>query len=936
MPSLKPNLTVLFLCLMLVTLVACAPVTTREIKQYEDRGNIEKLIHVVKRGDKPARIKAIRALGELGDPRAVNTLSRALQSDSWVERESAVIALGKINDYLSIKPLVSALSDKDQFVRERAAKVLKTVSTNLARAQNTRVTNILFGALESGDEYTRNKVAEALQGAIDALVENYKPYFISQLMDELSKPNRYVRREAARALGKFNDPRVVSPLLSAQKDPDPQVQLVATEALLRIKNPQSVKSLITALASEDSNIREDAVDALKKFTQPAEVSEMLQALHSRNPRVREGIVNVLSELKQPDVIQALKPLLKDNVASIRKATANALQNMGWQPKTNDEKAETCVALQDWDNCASYSDAAIKPLLFAMRDNSPEIRSHAAAVLVSLNWTPQTDEEKGIACVMRQDWDGCIKLGKPAINALVRGLDTQSVSIKQSIIATLAQINDIDAIRPLVFALNTDDAVIRVSIVNALGKFIHPLAMKTLLHALDDNNYYVRQAAFSALQNNMDAYRKTSMFDVRTPLLNALRDNNRNVRLAAAKLLGDLQDPETIDALIDTMTDQDRDVRESAADSMSKIKSPDAIPPLVAALKNKHPEIRIRILRALAEFKDNRAIEPLIDAINDTNDDVKIEVIKILGKINDPRTIPALIRMLGSDNIDIEHQTILSLANKNDPSIIAPIKHFLTNDKARIREAAGMALVKLNWKPSTKDEEGINCVIRHDWIGCEKLGKYAVSALITELRDPESRIREESARTLGLIGDKRAIQPLIKSIEMTQWTGNKDENKILLGTVEKALSKFEYAAVPEMLSHMSDWYTGYYLAQVLKDIGWVPQNDKQVVHYHVALRDREKLLANWAVTKKVLITDIASVNVAERESALFAFIGLGKTESITPLINALENNGSVSIAEAYLNSGNDQLMNASISWTNNHNLEVNKYSRGNHPISWGKM
>ena len=936
MPIQNNSLIIYIALLVTVSLVACAPATTREIDNYEKQGNIDKLIYVAKRSDKPARIKAIRALGELKDPRAVNTLVGSLKSSSWVEREAAVIAFGQIQDYLCVKPLVNALGDEDKFVRERAAKELLLVSQHLAKEKNSRIVNILFTGLNTNHEYTREQVAVALQAAIDVFKTDYRPYFLGQLMEALNNPNRFVRREAARALGKFNDPRVVKPLLAAQKDLDTQVQIIASEALQHNDNPRSVNSLLVALGSNDASIREDAIDALKKFTRPAEISEILKTLHHNNPRVREAIVRILGTLKDPKIVQSLLPLLKDTDAAVRQTTADMLSSTGWQPESDDDKAVLCVARQHWNNCSQYADAAIKPLLLMMHDHAPEIRQNAASVLISLDWKPVTGDEKAINCVMRKNWDECVALGKIAISALVRELNTQDITTKQHIISALAKINDKSAIRPLVTALDNDDTGVRISVVNALGQFNHPLVITTLIHALDDSNYYVRQAALAALENNLDAFRKDDYFDARTPLLKALRDNNRNVRLAAAKLLGDLQDPATITPLIAAMEDQDRDVRETAGASLTKIKDSSAIEPLVAALKNKNPAVRSQILRSLSGFKDYRAIEPLLNSLQDENEGVRLIAIKIVGGIDDPRTVSPLISLLDSKSVEVKHQVIIALSHKNDPRIIEPLKKLLVHEKSIIRDAAGHALIKNNWKPLIKDEEGYYCVIKRDWPTCEALGKYAVSALLTELRDPDSNIRVECARTLGVIHDFRAITPLIESIEMTQWSGRQEDNVSLIETTKKALIKYDKDAVPELINYLTNWYTSRYIAQVLEVIGWIPKTDTQLVHYQIARRDREKLLANWELTKKVLLRDINSQDINVKNNALFALIGLGKDESVTPLLNTLAGSGSIAIAEAYLNSGNDQLKMAAISWSANHNLEVKEYSKGNNPVLWGTM
>lgn len=61
--------------------------------------------------------------------------------------------------------------------------------------------------------------------------------------------------------------------------------------------------------------------------------------------------------------------------------------------------------------------------------------------------------------------------------------------------------------------------------------------------------------------------------------------------------------------------------------------------------------------------------------------------------------------------------------------------------------------------------------KQDWNNLEKIGSPAVPKLIDSLMDEEEHVRYNVAETLGKIGDKRAIEPLLKLIE-------KDNNRLL--------------------------------------------------------------------------------------------------------------------------------------------------------------
>jgi HEAT repeat protein len=72
-----------------------------------------------------------------------------------------------------------------------------------------------------------------------------------------------------------------------------------------------------------------------------------------------------------------------------------------------------------------------------------------------------------------------------------------------------------------------------------------------------------------------------------------------------------------------------------------------------------------------------------------------------------------------------------------------------------------------------------------------LGKPAVSSLIRLLQNSDSEhVRWEAAKTLGAIGDIRALRPLVQALE--------DNNPDVTWVAAEALRKFKKAAWPSLL------------------------------------------------------------------------------------------------------------------------------------------
>ena len=70
--------------------------------------------------NKNIRQQAVRTLGKIGGPRAVDPLIQAMNDNDKGVRYWAILALGKIGDKRAVDPLIHAMNNKDRIRRPHA------------------------------------------------------------------------------------------------------------------------------------------------------------------------------------------------------------------------------------------------------------------------------------------------------------------------------------------------------------------------------------------------------------------------------------------------------------------------------------------------------------------------------------------------------------------------------------------------------------------------------------------------------------------------------------------------------------------------------------------------------------------------------------------------------------------------------------------------
>jgi len=209
----------------------------------------------------------------------------------------------------------------------------------------------------------------------------------------------------------------------------------------------------------------------------------------------------------------------------------------------------------------------------------------------------------------------------------------------------------------------------------------------------------------------------------------------------------------------------------------------------------------------------------------------------------------------------------------DPRAVEPLVAALKDPYRKVRERASRAL--------------------------GKIGVPAVLPLFDALKDTEPDVRERAAETLGEIRDPRAVAPLIHAL--------KDESSSVRWVVAKSLGKIkDVRAVGPLIA-------------ALEDNGWSVQES-----ITEALMKFDSL-ALEPLTSALRNKDLVFI---ARTYAYFIFRGVPDSEPV--LIDALNEHGDKTMAQDFLNCGNQKLKEAADAWATRHGYEVWSLGGGGSP------
>lgn len=269
----------------------------------------------------------------------------------------------------------------------------------------------------------------------------------------------------------------------------------------------------------------------------------------------------------------------------------------------------------------------------------------------------------------------------------------------------------------------------------------PQAVEDLLEALEDVDDATREEAAKALAERADP-------NTLEALIQACEDDFWSVRAFLAKGLGRIGGAKAMDALVKLFNDPIMETRDEAVRAVAGMGSL-AVERLMACLKDERWRVREHAVKALGDIKDANAVDGLILVCRDRDGAVKSAAAEALGKIGDPKAVPALVRLFRDSSKIVRETAGTALVTIGRPSVDPLIESMHDKDFV-VRCHAARALGGM-----TTDYQ-----IGRSWVRDDKV----VEVLCAALKDPDRAVREDATIALGMIGDPRAIDPLIEAMK----------------------------------------------------------------------------------------------------------------------------------------------------------------------------
>jgi HEAT repeat protein len=602
--------------------------------------------------------------------------------------------------------------------RENAAKKLQTMGWQPATIEDRAILAVTLGQIDQA-------VAEGAAAVAPLLAA----------LEKLPSTSCKARLDVVQALGKLGDVRAKSLLIEVLRCDDSVQRKAAAMALARLGGQEAVGPLQSALQDKDVSVRMTAAALLAKLGHP----------------------------------QTLLAHLQDSDFRIRADALNALQGVGWEPTTAEERATLAVARGCHDPDFPKGQSGSKKALARLASSASACFGQAVAE------------------------------GAAALGPLLTVLQNHSSVRRALAVEALARLGDARAVGPLRTALRDWDQAVRAATVRALAKLGE---LQPLLAELNDSDRSVRYNAASDLGRLGDARAVA-------PLRATLLDSDRGVRRAAACALAGLGVHEP---LLEALQDDDHFWRADAVETLQR-----------AGWKPATAEQRAAVALALGQFdqavaEGTAALGSLLTALRDIDPAFRRKTADALGTLGDARAVEALQAALQDDDASVRATAAGALAKLGN---LQPLLGQLQDPHSQMRAEAGKELQQLGWKPATAEERVTLAVSLGQFDQAVAEGAAALGSLLSALRDNDSLVRQRAAAALGSMRDARAGEAL-----RTAFQGN---DQCLWSTAADALARL--GDVQPLVIQLAKLEGGEFrrrdvALRALYRVGWKPATAEQ--------------------------------------------------------------------------------------------------------------
>ena len=298
---------------------------------------IAPLVDLMRNGTPDQQVSALKALGEVEDPRILKLALEALRKPNIMVKLAALEILKRIADSSAYEPVERLLNDKEVNLRIEAVAAA-------ASCGGTRAVPRLVRMLRDASWEVRREAVKALGRLGNAAA-------VEGLCKVLRDHDHDVRETAAAALGKIGDAQAIRALTLALIDDESFVRNAAYNALMDIdpnweKTPAAQSTLPkikTALKYRGYWINQSVARMLEQMSPDASMEET--TMSTREPVAQSVTAPTTTGTLSPAAFTILADLLGDRDRDLRLAAAEAFG----QAQEKGAASILSMALQDKDD-----------------------------------------------------------------------------------------------------------------------------------------------------------------------------------------------------------------------------------------------------------------------------------------------------------------------------------------------------------------------------------------------------------------------------------------------------------------------------------------------------------------------------------------------------------------------------------------------------------
>jgi cyclophilin family peptidyl-prolyl cis-trans isomerase/HEAT repeat protein len=382
----------------------------------------------------PLRLRAVRALGRIGDPASVRLVaSSCADRDRSVQRE-AVFALGEMESPAALTPLSQALRSEDTEQRALAAEALAKIAWPDDAQRHQAWQLVVNALLQRGQESDTSVVARALRASWRFGAG--APGLVEATSDAFLRPESEISEAAAYAAARLGEPRLGNLYELFMRDDRPAVRALGCAGMRRItageagaaaRTPDRRQALLRRAFDVDRGVRLVAIPTLAAF-------EPVDAVHAQE-FLDVSLRTEDSELQRAALLLVKSWKLTFELPSVQRIV---------QGPRRDLQEEACAALM-----ALQGEAALEALGNSAR---------------SADWTRR-------AAVARALTDPAVATSKPAAEMLGRLLADADPRVEEAALEAITEAHRADAAVIALAHLGAKDVVVRAIAASALPDLV---------------------------------------------------------------------------------------------------------------------------------------------------------------------------------------------------------------------------------------------------------------------------------------------------------------------------------------------------------------------------------------------------------------------------------------------------------------------------------